>query len=343
MEYVSGRILKENGFKKGYIGFEKNLIKDIGNDKPPHKAICKGLIIPSTINCHTHIGDSFVKNKNIDLPRNILDLVAPPNGLKHKLLRDASEIEIIKGIKQSIRIMQDNGTSFFCDFRENGLQGIKKLKSAIKNEFISACILSRPKENKYEKDEINTLLKNSQGLGLSSISDWDYSEIYKISKHVKRNKKILALHASEHIREDIDLVLDLKPDFLIHMNKAKKSDFITIRENNIPLVLCPRSNHFFGLKINYKLLKEVGVSLMLGSDNCMINSPNVFEEIRFILDKTNVFTLEELLNMVTFSPSKVLNLRPAILGLNSPAEFVVIDPKSFEVLYTPKKRVSKEG
>ena len=60
----------------------------------PKKPICKGLIVPTFVNAHTHIGDSFIKKKHIKLPRNIEELVGPPNGLKHRLLNVASDKEI---------------------------------------------------------------------------------------------------------------------------------------------------------------------------------------------------------------------------------------------------------
>ena len=50
------------------------------------------------------------------LPRNVEKLVAPPNGLKHTLLKTASKEEIITGMKQTIQDMIDTGTSSFCDF-----------------------------------------------------------------------------------------------------------------------------------------------------------------------------------------------------------------------------------
>ena len=89
MDFVSGEILTDIGFKSGYIGFEKEKIVETGKGNPPKKPICKGLIVPTFVNAHTHIGDSFIKEKGIDLPKNIKDLVAPPDGLKHRLLHES--------------------------------------------------------------------------------------------------------------------------------------------------------------------------------------------------------------------------------------------------------------
>jgi cytosine/adenosine deaminase-related metal-dependent hydrolase len=333
MDFVSGEILTKNGFKSGYIGFEGKKIVETGKGDSPKIPICKGLIIPTFVNAHTHIGDSFIKEKNIDLPKNIEELVAPPNGFKHKLLREASDIEIIEGMKKSIKTMIENGTKYFCDFRENGILGIKQLKTALSLNKISSIILSRPGSLKYDKNEVDILLKNSDGIALSSISDWDYSELQKIAKNTREKNKIFALHASERVREDIDDILDLKPNFLVHMIKAQESDLERVNENNIPTVVCPRSNSFYGLKPNFRLMKKVGVNLLLGTDNAMLNSPVILDEIHYVKSVTRDFSTFELLFMTTYGARKALNLDCDILGPNSRADFMVLDKKSLKPLY----------
>jgi cytosine/adenosine deaminase-related metal-dependent hydrolase len=333
MQYVSGEILTNNGFQKGYIGFEKHKIIDVGKGVSPKKPIAKGLIVPSFVNTHTHIGDSFIKNKKVELPRDVEKLVAPPDGLKHKLLKEASEKELIDGMEASIDYMIKSGTSVFCDFREDGLFGICLLKTALDFWNISSVILSRPDYLIYNKNEIDILMNGSDGIGLSAISDWDYSELQKISKHVKKREKLFALHASERVRENIDDILDLKPDFLVHMVKATKSDLERVKDNKTPIVLCSRSNNFYGFLPDFELLKKVEVELTFGTDNAMLNKPSVLDELFFVRKKTNIFSVEELLNFATFNARKVLNLECDILGSNSKAEFVVLDKKTLKPLY----------
>lgn len=337
MQYVKGDILTQDGFKRGYLGFEKNRIIDLRSGSLPEKPLAKGLIVPTFVNAHTHVGDSFIKKRKIKFPRNVEELVAPPNGLKHRLLEKASEEEIIDGMKTSIDEMMGTGTSYFCDFREDGINGVYQLSNALKNRKIGSIILSRPQQMSYDKNEVELLLKNSLGIGLSSISDWEYSEIEKIAKHAKREKKIFALHASEAVREDIDLILDLKPDFLVHMVSATESDLARVKDENISVVICPRSNAFFNLKMNLKLMKKTRVDLMLGTDNAMLNIPNVLEELRYLKNSTTVFSTQELLNMITYTPRKALNLDDCIHGPNSSCNFVVLDRKSLKSVYISNK------
>ncbi len=333
MKYVSGEILTENGFIKGYLGFEKDTIFEVGKGLPIKKPLCKGLIVPSFVNAHTHIGDSFIKKRKINLPKNVIDLVKPPDGLKHKLLREVKEKEIVGGMKDSIKIMYSCGIKKFCDFREGGLKGIFELNKALKNELVSAIIFSRPSELKYDSDEIEILLKNSNGIGLSSISDWDFSEIKKVSSHVKKRKKLFAIHASEIFRENIDDILELKPDFLIHMIKATKSDLIYVKDYNIPIIMCLRSNYYYGLNPNVKLMRKVGVKFIFGTDNSMLYTPNIIDEIKFVKNKYNGFSINELLYIITYEARKALNLNCDILGANSKADFVVLDKKTLKPLY----------
>ncbi|KYK20993.1 hypothetical protein AYK21_01195 [Thermoplasmatales archaeon SG8-52-2] len=333
MEFISGEILTIDGIINGYIGFEKRKIIETGKGIPLKKPICKGLIIPTFVNSHTHIGDSFITNKDINTPKNIEELVAPPNGLKHRLLAEASDEEIIEGMEKSIDIMIKSGIKYFCDFRENGILGISQLKAALSLWKISCIILSRPDSLKYDKNELDLLLKNSNGIALSSISDWDFSEMKKIARDTNNKKKIFALHASERIREKIDDILDLKPNFLVHMIKASESDLNKVKEMNIPIVICPRANSYFKLKPNYKLLKNVKVDLLIGTDNSMLNSPVILDEIKYIKSISKEFTIIELLYMVTYGARKALNLDCDILGPNSKADFVVLDRKSLKPLY----------
>ena len=333
MDYVSGKILTVEGFYKGYLGFEKHIIVEIGKGIAPKKPIYKGLIVPTFINAHTHIGDSFIRKKNVDLPRDINELVAPPDGLKHRLLNRASNEEIITGMNDSIDFMIEDGVSCFCDFREGGIKGIELLKAASKYKKISYIDLSRPKNLTYDNSEVETLLKKSDGVGISSISDWDYSELKKVARRAKQNNKLFAIHASECSREDIDLVLDLKPDFLVHMVFASESDIVHVADENIPIVVCPRSNAFFGLKPDVELMKKTGVELLIGTDNAMFNPPSILDEIKYFKKEFRGFSTEELLYMVTFAPRKALNLDYVILGSNSPADFVVLDGKNLKPLY----------
>jgi len=333
MYYVSGELLTENGFEKGYVCVENNVIVEVGQGDPPEKPAAEGYVTPTFFNAHTHLGDAFIGEKIGNLPRDLEKLVAPPDGLKHRLLAEASDKEIIEGIVSSLGFMIKNGTFLFCDFREGGLRGLNLIKKALNGLPVSPVLLSRPSNLVYDKGELDVLLDNSEGIGLSSISDWDYDEIKKVARHTKKRKKVFALHVSERYREDIDKVLDLKPDFLVHMVYATKDDLERVKDENIPVVVCPRSNVFFNLKPNIELIREIGVALVLGTDNAMVSTPDVLEEVRWIKRRFKGFKVEELLDMVTYLPRKVFSLSTPSFVEDSKADFVVLDTKSLKPLF----------
>jgi cytosine/adenosine deaminase-related metal-dependent hydrolase len=82
-------------------------------------------------------------------------------------------------------------------------------------------------------------------------------------------------------------------------------------------------------------MKQIGVDVMLGTDNAMINSPSILDEMTYLKNQFSEFSKEELLKMITYVPRKALNWDDYILGPNSPAKLVVLDKKSLKPLYVP--------
>ncbi|MFT4885472.1 MAG: cytosine/adenosine deaminase-related metal-dependent hydrolase, partial [Natronomonas sp.] len=69
------------------------------------------IICPAFVNAHTHIGDSIAKEAGRGL--SLEELVAPPDGLKHRLLREASREEKVEAMRESLRFMEKSGTTAF--------------------------------------------------------------------------------------------------------------------------------------------------------------------------------------------------------------------------------------
>ncbi len=149
---------------------------------------------------------------------------------------------------------------------------------------------------------------------------------------------MFALHASERIREDINTILDLKPDFLIHMNRAEENDLKLCAENDIPIILCPRSEVFFGHVPDITKMYNSGVTLALGTDNAMLNSPSsILREMEFaykIARLSGGIPAQAILDMVLKNSRKVLNLSDDIgLTLGNKANMVLFDIPSEDPAY----------
>ena len=240
------------------------------------------LALPPLGNAHTHIGDAFIQE---EIFGDIMDVVAPPDGLKHRRLAEAGQEEIMDGMLRALENMYGSGVRTFMDFREQGVEGVRLLRKALAsfNDItvmsglppISARILGRPAEG----DDMDELLGISNGLGISSISDHDTDYLRELRDEAERHGKLFGLHVSERVREDIDTVLELRPDIAVHMNEATDEDMERIAEAGIPVVVCPSSNMFFGKVPPVKRLLSAGVTVTLGTDNLMLNPPSIIREM----------------------------------------------------------------
>lgn len=336
--FLKGTIMTVDEVIEGCLEMEDGEVVSISTGNPPDGAevLGKGLIMPRLVNCHVHIGDFFLH----PAPKmSVEELVGPPNGYKHRKLREAEDETIIDGISKAINVMIDSGARGFFDFREGGLKGAGLLRSAydkvdLKN-IIEPHILGRPEKNIYDEEELDKLISETLGLGLSAFADWNDQEIRKTAKKAKDQNKLLGLHASEGKREPIEDVLDLKPDMLIHMVHATENDLELVKDADIPVAICARSNEFFGLKRDFKALRDSGVTILGGTDNSMITSPKVLEEMAFVLEKFRNANapLDPRLALGMFSThiSKVLN-QYKFMSANSPTpvDLMVLDKSRIE-------------
>jgi len=100
-EPVEGRVVVENG---EIAAIEEESVES------------DDIVLPAFVNAHTHIGDSIAKEAGGGL--SLEELVAPPDGLKHRLLRQASTEEKIAAMHRSLEFMAEAGTAAHIEFRE---------------------------------------------------------------------------------------------------------------------------------------------------------------------------------------------------------------------------------
>jgi len=230
------------------------------------------VFIEDMVNAHTHCGDYGLK---VPAGLSIEELVAPPDGLKHRYLSQLGPDGLKENITRFSEASAGYGSAAFVDFREGGAEGCRILRECSGD----AIILGRPVSPEYDPNEIQDILSVADGIGIPSLSDMDAEYIESVADDVRKAGKIFAIHASERVREDIDTILSLDPAFVVHMSVATSDDMAKCAEAEVPIVICPTSNKYFGIVPPVKAILDSGADIILGTDNGMLCEPDLISEV----------------------------------------------------------------
>ena len=306
VERIGRWLLEGSDLVPGYVEVVDGFVQDVCRGTPPPNSTL-AVILPSFVNAHTHIGDAFAH----PAPPGTVEAIVGPGGYKHRMLESASDGEKTTGMRRAIDIMSNSGTSAFVDYREEGIEGVRAVNDALKDQPIQGTILGRPASADATEDEIADLLKECDGLAFSSVSDWPMEILSRASRSCRREGKLFSLHVSEARHEPIEDVLDLEPDFIVHMTKATDEDLVACAEADVPIVVCPSSNAFFGISPDIKRMLDSGVTVALGTDNAMICQPDMLAEMRVAYGlcrrSWSDISATDVIHLATLSGRKVLN------------------------------------
>jgi len=331
-QHFNGWILTSDGLREGSLTCEEGTIVEISAQKR-RDAVGTGLILPLFINSHSHLGDAAIQAP----PTGTLEeLVAPPHGLKHRMLAELPDSELTQGTRRALHQLWQEGVHTVVDFREQGLRGANQLRSALDGESPHAVLYGRPTQIRYDRRELDQLLPLVDGIGISAARDWAPAELERLRKHVRSTRKGFAMHASEAVREEIDGLLELEPDFLIHMMAATDDDLIRCAEANVPIVVCTRSSRRLGFRPDIPRLRRCGVEVHIGTDNAMLAPPSILAELQAafaVARERGGLAPEELLAMAASGPRKVLRGHANMpLDEGSASNFLVVQIRSADPL-----------
>lgn len=279
---ISGLAFTGTGFtpESVEIVISEGIIREI----TPVKNAGKYLILPKFFNAHTHLADTVAMDTPVDRP--LAELVAPPNGLKHRILRETPDSMLEKAMRESIGFMEQNGTAGFADFREGGEAGVRLLQAAAADCKMQHLIFGRDGGE-----------KTADGCGLSSAHGTAEEE--KLRDEMKKAGKPFAVHVAEKGTDDIEDAFALEPDFMVHAVHFRHEDIRRAADLQVPIVLCPRSN--WKLHVASKTttppvreMLDAGCRLFLGTDNVMFVSPDMFAECAFLHTVYEVSSIEVL-------------------------------------------------
>jgi cytosine/adenosine deaminase-related metal-dependent hydrolase len=357
--------------ENGYIVIKNGRIEKVGTGKYTGKSNMNTfegrgiLVIPGFINAHTHIGDSIGKDIGVD--STFESRIHPVHGIKNKILKRSEKKHLINFMRSSIISMMKKGIVAFADFREGGLYGIEQITEATAGLSIKSIILGRP-EHYYDisrdfnenpkipqdvMESIHSILDISDGLGISGANENTDNSLNEyrniIQKRSLKKKYLLGIHAAESPETEEKsitvtgksevqrIISNLLPNFVVHLTNALDIDIRLVAQKKIGIVVCPRANATLGVGIPKiaKMLK-FGCRVAIGTDNIMINSPDMFRELDYIWKVTRTLgdgaiSAREILKMATVNGGKILGIKSGSLLVGMSADMIFIDKANLDI------------
>lgn len=350
--------------ESGYAVIENGIFTRIGRDavSDTDNYDAEGLLmIPGMINAHTHVADSIAKDLAANLGFN--ERINPVYGIKRSILGNSRPGHLSAYMKAAALSMVRKGITTFADFREGAMDGIALLKSAMADIEMRCLGLGRVEyyfnaESAQENDDLpedvkvvaKSVMQTCDGFGISGANEYSDRALEFFAKTARSHNKLLGIHAAEAQESyaysmknfgssEVERIVEhMVPDFVVHMTNASDDDIKLVASRNIGIVACPRANGMLGVGLPRvtNMLKQK-CTLALGTDNVMLNSPDLFREMDYVWKACRAVEHEsvdarELLKMVTVNAAKILHLdKLGYIAENMLADAVFIDKHSLDL------------
>lgn len=301
-----------------------------------------GIALPPLFNAHIHVGDYAFPEVGLELE--LPELVAEPNGLKHRLLRSTPKQKIIEAVKRLIDYEVSIGVLALADFREGGVEGTKIALEASHDKPIHYLILGRPLSTRLK--ELLELKNNVYGVGLSTPLRYSVEELRAIARVF--SGKVRGAHVAElpgKALEELRLALEeLNANYIIHGVHLGVEEYRLLAEKNVGLIICPRANSWFGVGIpKLDEIIDTGVTTALGTDNAGWIKPDIWREMEYVWNLLRLggrrdVNASTILKMATVNPAKIFGLKGyGVLSEGYEASFIIIDGLSSNIVFAHDK------
>lgn len=339
--------------ERGYIeiGGGKIMSTSAGSYRGSGKKLdAKGFIVmPGFINAHTHIADSI--GKDIAAGQRLDARVHPVFGAKSKILQKSLPEHLKTFIRNSAILMIKKGTVAFADFREDGLGGIRLLRDALNGLPIKCVTLGRINHYSNPADtaglppekgeQAKQVVELADGFGISGANENTDATLAQYRQLA--GKKLVAIHAAEsketvkfakeHTgRSEVYRIMEhLKPDFVVHMTNATENEMSLVAKSGTGVVICPRANGVLGAGIpKVAHMLRQGCLVAIGTDNVMLNSPDILRELDYTWKVSRatggeMLKAQEVLKMSTINAAQILRLNTGCIEIGRAADLVFID------------------
>jgi cytosine/adenosine deaminase-related metal-dependent hydrolase len=208
-------------------------------------------------------------------------------------------------------------------------------------------------------DQGSKIIENCDGFGISGANENTdemlrlYNKIimkYKREREqteLKGHKKnpIVAIHAAEsetavmesakkYKKTEIERTVNtLNPDIYIHVTNPSNSDLQLLYQNKKKIVICPRANGVLGTGfVPIRKMLEYNFELGIGTDNVMLNSPDMFREMDFLIKSqravekdASFLDAKKILKMATVNGGKIFGLNIGSIEKGFQADLLFID------------------
>ena len=334
------------------------------------------MIIPGFINAHTHIGDSIGKDFLIDsgldervhpvfgAKRNILQKTRPDH---LKMFIRSSAISMMKkgivafadfreGGIEGVKLLKAaiSDLPIKCVI----LGRVEYYFNPVKKEIIHHEVGIERKDKKLSSNLLqmaSDILKIADGFGISGANEntdealIQYSKLLQSKNSTEKKKLLSAIHAAESkdtnelsksktgMTEVYRIMRYLKPDILVHMTNADEEDISMVAKKGTGVIVCPRSNGILGVGIpKVARMLKLGCTVGIGTDNVMLNSPDIFKELDYLWKASRATEPEfispkEILMMATVNNAKILGLNSGYIENGRSADLLFIDKNHIDL------------
>lgn len=319
------------------------------------------VVIPGLYNGHTHLGDSALPDGATGLT--LEQAFFRPAGYKYRELAKLSRETHLPHLEAHLRYMARTGTVAHLDFREQGPYGAELLRAASDATGVQSIILNQFNESPFTEAELRAnspatalppahraelvgMLAVADGFSESTMNDLTDAAWAEIRDLTRATKKLRAIHCLESAGyRDLslattglgDLVRAIEhydADLIVHLTVATAEEIALLVRAKKTAAINPRANANLGLPLPpVAALLRAGANLLLGTDNGMLNSPNLLAE----LDFTYKVAKSQFADSLAPDPTEILkmatsNIRPLLGGdhhgaleVGLPATFVVLN------------------
>lgn len=319
------------------------------------------VVIPGLYNSHTHMGDSALPDGATGLT--LEQAFFRPAGYKYRELAKLTPESHLPHLEAHLRYMARTGTVCHLDFREQGPAGAELLRAASAITGVESIILNQFNESPFagsvlranppeaalppaHRAELERMLAVADGFSESTMNDLTDAAWIEIRAVTEATGKLRAIHCLESAgyrdlsfattgRGDLARAIELyDPHLVVHMTVADADEIALLVRARKTAALNPRANANLGLPLPpVAALLRAGANLLLGTDNGLLNSPNLLAE----LDFTYKLAKSQFADALSPDPTAILkmatsNIRPVLGGdhygaleVGLPATFVVLD------------------